>query len=369
MKIKLISPRQSLRPMDSNFKRKMSPPLGLLTIAALTPKKHEVYLDDENVESINFNDQPDFVGITVNVDTAIRAYQIAKMYQSKGVPVILGGIHPSSNPKEAKHFADSILIGEAEEIWSEILKDVEKKQLKQMYFAPKPADLSKSPIPRWEIIKRNKYLYHNVMVFSRGCPWKCEFCYNSCKYVHNIYRTKEIDQTIEEIKALNVPHVLFIDDNFIGDIPKTKKLLKKMIPLKLRWSAAVSANVTQDDELLDLMVKSGCKSLFIGFETINQNNLKENSKYQNRVGAYEELVKKLHDNNIMINASLVFGFDHDTEKTFDETLNWIVDNKIETVTTHILTPYPGTLLQKNMIKENRIFDFNWNHYNTAHVVF
>ena len=140
--------------MDSNFKRKMSPPLGLLTVAALTPKEHNVYLEDENIEKINFNDHPDLVGITVNVDTAIRAYEIAKQYRAKGVPVILGGIHPSSNPKEAKHFADSILIGEAEEIWPQIIKDAENWELKKVYYSPKPADLTKSPIPRWEIIKR-----------------------------------------------------------------------------------------------------------------------------------------------------------------------------------------------------------------------
>ena len=369
MKIKLISPRQSLRPMDSNFKRKMAPPLGLLTVAALTPKHHEVYIEDENVQNINFNDSPDLVGITVNVDTANRAYVIAYKYRKKGIKVVFGGLHPSSVPEEALRFADCVIVGEAEGVWQSLLEDLEKGEMKPKYFHDRVADLSKSSIPRWDLVDRKKYLYYNVMQFSRGCPWKCEFCYDSCDFAYNIYRTKPILNTINEIKALNVPHVLFIDDNFIGNIIQTKKLLRAMIPLKLRWSAAVSANVVDDIELLDLMEESGCKSLFIGFETINQLNLQENSKHQNTVEKYENLAKTLHDRGIMINASLVFGFDQDTEKTFDETLSWIVKNRIETITTHILTPFPGTKLQKRMIEKGKIFDFNWDHYNTAFVVY
>jgi radical SAM superfamily enzyme YgiQ (UPF0313 family) len=279
MKIKLISPRQSLRPMDSNFKRKMAPPLGLITIGALTPKEHQVYIEDENVEKINFNDSPDLVGITANVDTANRAYEIAFKYRQKGVTVVLGGIHPSTSPQEARLFADSTVIGEAEEVWPKLLQDFQNGELKEFYYNRKPTNMANSPIPRWDLVKRDKYLYYNVICFSRGCPFKCGFCYNSCKYVHNVYRTKPVENEIKEIEALNVPHVLFIDDNFIGNIPETIKLLKRITPMKIRWSAAVSANIVYHDALLDLMQESGCKSLFIGFETIHQKNLGKKARF------------------------------------------------------------------------------------------
>lgn len=369
MKIKLISPKQTLRPMDSNFKRMMAPPLGLLTVAALTPKEHEVYIEDENIEKLNLEDDPDLVGITANVDTALRAYQIAFEYRKRGVKVVLGGTHPSSVPDEVSKFGDAVVVGEAEEVWEDLLRDFENGEMKSIYYHKRIADLGKSPIPRWDLVDRGKYLYYNVMNFSRGCPWKCGFCYNSCKYTHKVYRTKPVENAIAEIKALNVPHVLFIDDNFIGNPVKTKELLRAMIPLKLRWSAAASTNVGDDDELLDLMVESGCKSLFIGFETVNQENLEKNRKYQNNVKKYERLIQKLHERGIMVNASLVFGFDDDRGNIFDQTLDWIIKNRVETVTSHILTPYPGTLFQKQMEAQGRIFDWNWEHYNTANVVF
>jgi radical SAM superfamily enzyme YgiQ (UPF0313 family) len=188
----------SLRPMDSEFKRLLSPSLALLTLASLTPKQHEVYIKDENLNKIDFNDGPDLVGITVNVDTSYRAYEIASIYRKRNIPVILGGIHVSANPEEALKYADSVCIGEAEELWSEILEDVSKGALKQQYYNPKPTDLIKVPILKWDLINSSKYLYTNIVVASRGCPFSCGFCYNSCEYVHHKYRNRNIEDVIEE---------------------------------------------------------------------------------------------------------------------------------------------------------------------------
>ncbi len=368
MKIKLIMPKFNLRPMDSEFKRLMSPPLALITLASLTPKKHEVYIEDENIKSINFNDTPDLVGITVNVDTAHKAYQITGFYKKKGIPVILGGIHVSANPDEALKYADSVCIGEAENLWEKILEDRENKRLKQKYYNNKSVDLNKIPILDHSVINESNYLFSNITYTSRNCPFKCDFCYNSNQHT-GTYRNRPIKNIIEEINKIYTKHIMFIDDNFIGNIEWTKHFLNQIRSLKLKWNAAVSANLVNDLNLLDKMKESGCKSLFIGFETINQNSLHNAKKYQNNINKYEKLINEIHQREIMINASLVFGFDNDHKNIFKETLDWLIANKIETMTSHILTPYPGTKLFDLFKKDNRIIDFNWSNYNTANVVF
>lgn len=369
MKIKLIQPRMSLRPMDSEFKRRMSPSLALLILAALTPDTHEVCIEDENITPIDFGDTPDLVGITVNVDTSTRAYQIASAFRAKGVPVVAGGIHPSSSPDEALQHFDSICIGEAEEQWPRILQDLLQGQLKREYKSDAPVAPASIPMPRRSLIAAEQYLYTNVCVTSRGCPFRCEFCYNSCDYTHKRFQTRPIDHVLEEIAQLGTKHVMFIDDNFIGDPEWTRVFLQRIKPLGLKWNAAVSSNVGKHLDLLDEMKASGCQSLFIGFESINQLSVSSVGKHQNKVQSYEALIRELHEREIMINASLVFGFDHDTPSVFQETLDWLVEHRIETMTAHILTPYPGTILYNRLQQEGRIIDRDLSHYNTAHVVF
>ena len=359
----------SLRPMDSEYKRRLSPSLALVTLAALIGKEHSVYIEDENIQSLNFNDQPDLVGITVNVDTAKRAYAIAKKYRKKGVLTLLGGIHVSANPDEALAHADAVCIGEAEEIMDQIIADAQKGQLQKKYYNPCPTDPKNIPAPNWSLINKSKYLYTNIICSSRGCPFQCDFCYNSNSYVHHKYRNRPIPHVLKEIKQLGTKQVMFIDDNFIGNPKHALELVRQMKPLKLTWHAACSTNILQMPELMDEMAASGCRSLFIGFESINAESMKSVHKVQNNIALYEKLIKELHQRGIMINASLVFGFDHDTPAVFKDTLNWLVKNKIETMTAHILTPYPGTVHYKKLLAENRIIDFDTSHYNTANVIF
>lgn len=354
MKIKLISPKTSLRPMDSEYKRRLSPSLSLVTIAALIEDKHFVYIEDENVQEINFNDSPDLVGITANVDTAKRAYEIASKYKEKSVLTILGGIHISANPEEALIHADSVCIGEAEEIMEEIILDAQQGTLKQRYYNPHPTDPQNIPLANWSLTNKSKYLYTNIICSSRGCPFKCDFCYNSCSYVHNRYRNRPIESILKEIQQLGTRQVMFIDDNFIGNPTHTTELVRRLKRLELSWHAAVSANIVYMPKLLDEMKDSGCKSLFIGFESTNGESIKSVHKVQNNTSLYEKLVQELHSRGIMINASLVFGFDNDNANVFRNTLDWLVRNKIETMTAHILTPYPGTALYRQLLLENRI---------------
>lgn len=369
MNIKFISARMTLRPMDSEFKRAMAPSLALLTLASLTPRRHRVHIEDENVSCLSLDDKPDLVGITVNVGTSSRAYEIADQYRRRGVKVILGGIHVSANPSEALRHADSVCIGEAEDLWADILKDASHGRLRPKYQSMTPPDPAAIPPPRWELVDVSKYLYTNIVVTSRGCPYRCVFCYNSCDYVHRGTRNRPIENVVDEIDLLGTKQVMFVDDNFIGNIPWTREFLKRINAHNLRWHAAVSANIVDHIELLDQMQESGCKSLFIGFETINSRSLEDSKKHQNKVESYGRLIDQLHARGIMVNASLVFGFDFDQPDVFENTLDWLVRKKVETMTAHVLTPYPGTELFASHLRTDRITDREPTHYNTAYVVF
>jgi radical SAM superfamily enzyme YgiQ (UPF0313 family) len=348
--------------MDTDLKVRMSPSLALLTLANLTPKEHDVILLNENVDRIDYDFPADLVGITVTVDALPRATEIAEKFRCKGKTVVAGGIHITMCPEKTARFFDSICVGKAEGVWTRMLEDFTSGHLEKIY-----RDTINSSIcsPLYDFKGKNKYIYNNVISTSRGCPYNCDFCYNSNCNMH--YVTREIDDVIADIKTINRRHILFIDDNFIGNPVWTEKFLKRIIPMRLKWSAAVTANVT--DEMLDLMVESGCQSLFIGFESLNQDSLGAVHKLQNKSENFEILVERLHSRGIMINASIVFGLPNDTEKVFADTLEWCVKNRIETVTAHILTPTPGTKLYDRMLSEGKLTDFDLSHYDTAHVVF
>ncbi|MDE6754275.1 MAG: B12-binding domain-containing radical SAM protein [Muribaculaceae bacterium] len=369
MKVALIQPKMRMRPMDTTLKTRMAPSLGLLTVANVIREGNEVEILNENVEEINFKDvKADVVGITVTVDTLPRAVEIASLFRERGIPVVAGGIHITSCPESAEGKFDALCIGFAEKTWGSIVEDVRIGALKKKYIC---IHLEPEEIvgPAYDMIDSSKYLYVNVVSASRGCPFKCEFCYNSCANIRNSYVNRPIKDVVEDIRKIGKRHVMFIDDNFIGNPAWTREFLKAIKPLRLKWQAAVSANVADIPGLLDEMKEAGCQGLFIGFESLSEDALKGVSKNQNSVKRYERLVKEIHDRGIMINASFVFGLDGDTPDTFRHTLDWIVRNKIETVTSHILTPYPGTKQHKDMLEEGRIVNFNQKDYTTSEVVF
>ena len=369
MKIKLIQPAMIQRPMDTKLKTRMAPSLALLTLANLTPKEHEVIIENENVESINFDEKVDLVAITVTVDVMNRAIEIAKEFRKRSVKVVAGGIHITADPKGAYGYFDAICVGMAERIWQRILFDAQNDSLKEIYNDMLSISGQEIVSPDYDIIDNSKYLYTNIISTSRGCPFECDFCYNSSQSVHKAYINRPIEDVIREIKTLRTRHIMFIDDNFIGNPSWTKKFLAQIKPLGLKYNAAVTSNIVDMPDILDDLKESGCQSLFIGFESINDKAIDSVNKVQNSVGKYERLVEELHKRGIMINASFVFGLDEDDSSVFEKTLDWIVINKIETVTSHILTPYPGTRLYENLHKQGRITDFDLSKYNTANVVY
>ena len=369
MKIKLIQPAMIQRPMDTKLKTRMAPSLALLTLANLTPKEHEVIIENENVKSINFDEKVDLVAITVTVDVMNRAIEIAKEFRKRSVKVVAGGIHITADPKGAYGYFDAICVGMAERIWQRILFDAQNDSLNEIYNDMLSISGQEIVSPDYDIIDNSKYLYTNIISTSRGCPFECDFCYNSSQSVHKAYINRPIEDVIREIKTLRTRHIMFIDDNFIGNPSWTKKFLAQIKPLGLKYNAAVTSNIVDMPDILDDLKESGCQSLFIGFESINDKAIDSVNKVQNSVGKYERLVEELHKRGIMINASFVFGLDEDDSSVFEKTLDWIVKNKIETVTSHILTPYPGTRLYENLHKQGRITDFDLSKYNTANVVY
>jgi len=366
VKILLIQPKMNKRSMDTDLKTRMSPPLGLFTLLGLTPPEHEVRIINENIERIPWKYPADLVGITVTLDVFPRACAIAERLQSRGIPVVAGGIHISCSPGTCLPHFDAICVGPAERVWTSMITDAAANKLKKVYQDAKDFRGEEIAPPQYSQINPRKYAYTNVVTTSRGCPCRCDFCYNSCEF--RFYVRRPIPDVLRDIRSLRTRHIYFVDDNFIGDPAYTRALLEQLEGLHLKWNAAVTTKILNHLDLLDYMVKTGCQSLFIGFESGNNSALAGVHK-DNRSEQYDQLAEELHRRGIMVNASLVFGLDGDGPETFENTLRWLVKNKIETMTAHILTPYPGTKLYERMEQEGRILDRDLAHYNTAHVVF
>ncbi len=368
MYIKLIQPKAERRPMDTGLKMHMAPPLGLLTIVNMFRDEHKVTLENENIQKIVYDDKPDVVGISITVDVFPRAVKIAERFRRQGIPVIAGGIHITTAADTVPPGCfDALCIGAAEGTWRDIVKDCQNGCLRNIYRCGGSFHGGQIVSPAYDFAGKDNYLYCNVIHTSRGCPFRCDFCYNSAP--ERCYVNRNMEDVLRDIRAVRSRHIMFIDDNFAGNPQWTKKFLQTIKPMHLKWNAAVSINAAFDTDLLDLMKESGCQSLFIGFESIHSSSIGGVHKIQNHTRDYAKAVKAIHDRGIMINASFVFGLDGDTKETFPATLEWIVKNRIETVTSHILTPYPGTALYRQLKEEERISTDNLSLYNTSHVVF
>ena len=351
--------------MDTSLKAGMSPSLALLTLKRLTPEGHTVRIINENNHRIDWDWPAELVGVTVTVDVFARASEIAARFRAKGVKVVAGGIHATACPESFATSFDAVCVGRAEASWAAMLRDAEAGALKPVYRD----DFSNPAIcpPDYSGAGADS-LFTNVVCASRGCPMRCGFCHNSSPGAVPLIN-RPVAEVLGDLRAIGGRHFLFIDDNFIGDPRWTEKFLRAVVPLKLKWGAAVSANILDMPGLMDLMAESGCQSLFIGFETLNQSALDAVGKHQNRAARFAELARELHGRGIMVNASVVFGLPGDDAGVFKRTLDWLVANKIETATAHIMTPYPGTPLHARMRAEGRITETDLSHYDTAHVVF
>ncbi|MFC1704283.1 B12-binding domain-containing radical SAM protein [Candidatus Omnitrophota bacterium] len=371
MKVKFILPAltEAMSPHWRPIKYSLFPPLGLATLAGYLHEDDTIVIQDEHVEKLDLNDQPDLVAIQVYITSAYRAYQIADHYRNKGVPVALGGLHVTALPQEAALHADTIFLGPGEDTWPEFLHDFRAGHPKKIYQS-KIRTLMGLPKIRRDLIKKELYLVPNSIVVSRGCPHHCDFCYKDAFYKGGkSFYTQSVDNALQEIGRLPGRHLFFLDDNLFGNVRFASELFDGMRDMGRVWQSAATVQSALNEKLLKKAVKSGLRSLFIGFETLNNSNLKDCNKYQNLNKNYSEAVRRLHDLGVMINGSFVFGMDDDNPSVFDSTVEWAVKNGIETATFHILTPYPGTALYKKLTHEKRVIHSNWDLYDTRHVIF
>lgn len=371
MKIKFILPalQEAKNPNFRPIKYSLFPPLGLATLASLCPSHDEIEIVDEHVENINFDDTPDLVCIQTYITNAYRAYKIADIYRAKGSFVALGGLHATTLPYEARQHADTVLLGIGENTFPRFLDDLRLKKAKEFYHSS-TAELDNLPLPRRDLLKRQKYLVPNSMVFSRGCPNRCSFCYVSSFFKNGkSFYTYKIDRILEEIESLRGKHLYFLDDNLFADKKLCRDLFTEMKNMGRLFQGAITVNSILEDNLIDLAYQAGFRSAFIGLESISKNNLVLAGKHSNIDQNYQAAIKKLDELGIMINGSFIFGLPEDTGEVFRHTTQWAIESGITTATFHILTPYPGTKLYNQMASQNLIMNSNWDEYDTRHLVF
>ena len=345
-------------------------PLTLTTLAALVPDdpEIEVKIVDGSVDRIPLDDPADLVGISVITGCAPSAYAIARHYRLRGTPVVLGGVHVSVLPGEAVQHADAIVVGRGESAWPQLIQDFRRGRMKRVYREHDLLDdvLAGVPAPRRDLQRNSGYMMPNTVQATRGCRRRCDFC--SVNAVWPRYLKRPVADVVRDLRAMPGRIVAFNDVSLVDDEEYARELLTAMIPLKKKWGGLVTADSLQNTGLLDLMVESGCVYLLVGFESGDQATLRGIRKGFNQAAQYKDFVNMLHRRGITIQGCFVFGFDHDDKSVFDSTVDLVQELGIDIPRYSLYTPYPGTPLFQRLMKEQRILSFNWNDYDTMHVV-
>jgi len=369
MKITLIAPAvvdETKRGMQGRVFQ--LPPLALATVAATTPKHVDVEIVDEALGPINYECGADLVGITTLTRFAPHAYTIADRFREKGIKVVMGGMHPSALPDEAIKHCDSVVIGEAEGVWIQLINDFEKKQLKKYYHNKDFVDLSTICTPRRELYKKERYLFTHLIQTTRGCPFNCGFC-SVTKFFGRTYRTRPVESVIEEIRDMKTKFVGFSDDNIFGNRIYARKLFSALKYEGVLWLSQASLNIADDPQLLRMAARSGCKGLFVGLESTDCESLVQMNKGFLKPHKFKDAIKRLHDQGISVLGAFVLGNDNEDPSIFRRTLDFAKKIKIDLAQFAILTPYPGTAIYNRLIKENHIFNFDWTKYDAGNAVF
>lgn len=352
-------------------------PLGLAYIAAVTPSRWEVKIVDENMGAFAF-EEADLVGITSFTSSINRAYEIARMYREKKIKVIMGGIHSSMLPDEALRYADTVVTGEAEGIWPQVIEDFENNRLLPKYDGPR-IDLSRAQItPRRDLLHPD-YLWNSVQT-SRGCPFSCNFCSVS-RYLGRDYRQRGAADVLRELQEITGTYIAFVDDNLIGHDAESRnraiELFEGMISrgLNKKWWMQTSINAADDEQVIRLAAQAGCMFVFIGFETLNKNNLQDMKKSVNlKIGVenYNKAVDRFHKYGIGIFGSFIIGNDYESPEYYSALADYLVTSGIDIVQISILTPLPGTDLMEQLQNEGRLkyedLPADWDRYRLSYVV-
>lgn len=355
MKVELVCPAAE----DSAFLRSRA----MATLAGLTPPDVQLTLRDDIVRrldpQVDLDLDADLAAISVSTKTARRAYQLAAVYRGAGVKVVLGGIHPTALPEEALQHADAVVVGEAEGQWERLLEDLRAGTLGRIYRREVQPAFERAPRPRWSIFSSRRYAPIFPVQASRGCPYDCEFCSVTTFFGRRL-RLREVDDVAAEIARLPRRWVMFTDDNIVTGRERARRLFRALTPLRLTWFGQASLQGLRDPETIRLMARSGCKGLFVGFESVSAESLRGCGKQlQNDPGRYVETVARLQDAGISVWASFVLGLDQDGPEIFERTLELAVRAKVFMALFALQTPYPGTRLFTRLQAEGRLVDPVW----------
>ncbi len=369
--IHLVNPKtDSLTTRPLYLKRALYSPLaGLLAVAAAMPRdRYEVILTDENIEPIDFDIKADLVGISAMTSYVNRGYEIADAFRSRGVPVVMGGVHPSFMPQESLQHCDAVVIGEVELVIDKLLDDLECNEMRGIYKADVLHSMVGMPMPRYDLLKKNRYVNRTFVQTSRGCHQGCTFCaeplMNGLKF-----RYRPVDEVIHEMENCGSRTISINDADFFGTPERPKEVMRALKGRGIQWQAGVTSKLAQDDRMLELAAESGCTMLSIGFESISRATLESVHKHVNRPETFAALVEKVHSYGIMVFGLFMFGFDGDDLSVFEETARFNRDSNYDACAYSVLTPYPGTLTWYEMKKANRIVSFDWEKYDQGHVVY
>ena len=361
MRLTIIHPAIGHRRGERYIRSWQMEPLPAAVIAGLTPRDVEIRFYDDRMEKIPFDEPTDAVVMSLETYTAKRAYQIGSEYRRRGVPVVFGGFHATLLPQEAERFAESVVIGEAENIWPTVVDDLSHGTLKKRYQDIERPSLDAIRIDR-SIFKGKRYLPLGLVETGRGCRFPCEFCAIQ-SFFKRTHRARPIDHILEELRSLKsrVKLFFFVDDNFAGDIPAAKEFLKELAELDVRWVTQMSINAAHDEEFLALLARSGCKGTLIGFETLDEENLRAMKKRFNTMkGGYEQALQNLRRYDIRVYATFIFGYENDTRVSFDRAVDFSIEHNFYIAAFNHLTPFPGTPLYEKLKQEGRLrYDAWW----------
>lgn len=354
------------KPIVSRFFRHTR--LSLLAVAAATPSDWEIKIVDEYVNPLKFSSEPTCVGLSFMTAGAPRAYEIAQEFRRLGVPVLAGGFHPTFMPEEALLYCDAVCIGDAEPSWPQMLRDLESGTLQHVYHSDPRSSLRGLSLPRRDLLNAGEYFTRNTVQTSRGCPNRCTFCSITSFYGAH-YRHRPVEEVVQEVEGLSGKLVLFIDDNLVADRTYALNLFSGIKKLNRYWYSQAALTIAHDPEFLEAAVKSGCKGLFVGLESLSNENLHRVDKRFCLAETYLNAIETLHRVGIAVEAGIVFGFDEDDTGVFDKTLDFLKASRIELAQITPLTPLPGTPLYSQMEREGRILTKDWGYYDFFHVVF